>query len=192
MKWNDLRENWQVRDSEIIRQAYRPGPTERLWSSVRWRDVLETTVAVVMAAIFALTAIWLSNADQWPAAAFALFLVASIMWIIIRLRRARQCIPDPDPAQPVLEFLIAERRAMAAQARLLSSTFVWYWGPIAVGVIGFFVSLHGFDVISLGYIAVVVSMGVGIEIMNRSVVRKQITPALHWVEDQISQLKEDQ
>lgn len=192
MEWSDLRANWQQKNIDIKVEAQRPAVTQRLWHSVKQRDALETAVAVITASVFGVTAVGLGQGGQWVAAAFALFLVAALAGIVLRLRHARRRIPKPDPEQSVLDFLRAEQRAIVAQSKMLSSTFIWYWGPIAFGVIGFFTSLNGLAAVSLAYAIVVIGMGIGIEIANRRVVTRQLEPALRWLSDQISSLEENQ
>ncbi|MEE4297393.1 MAG: hypothetical protein V2J20_12350 [Wenzhouxiangella sp.] len=191
MEWNELRAQWKNRQTETVPRPTRPGPAARIWDTVRRRDRLENAAALMTGLVFAACVIFFALAGLWMTSAFALLLVGSIAWIALRLGRARRQIPEPDPEQPVLLFMRAERAALETQARLMSSTFAWYWGPLAFGVIGFFASLRGIDPVSFGYALIVVFMGLGVEALNRAAVRKQIQPALEWVNEQISQLENE-
>jgi hypothetical protein len=188
MDWNDLRDTWQRQGSGDAPEL-RPRPLHRLWIRVGQRDFLETALAVLMLPVFGLGAWWLAGQGRWVAAGFAAFLTLAIAAIPVRLWIARRRIPLPDPQMPVLAFLHEERQALLEQARMLSRVARWYWGPLGIGVIGFFVSLRGLAWISVGYVAVVVLMCAVVEYANRAAVRKQIEPAVRAVDEQIEQLE---
>ncbi len=192
MDWNELRTDWQARrDPAPAELDLRPDARERLWRRVRIRDGLETAVALLMLPLFGIAAVWLAWAGMWIPALFAAGLVVALIYIPLRLRRARRQIPVPDPAQPVLEFLHAERAALTAQADMLRSVARWYSGPICVGVIGFFVGLDGFTMVSLLYTLGVAGLFAAIEYANRMAVRQQFEPMLEQVEQQISNLQQE-
>jgi hypothetical protein len=163
-----------------------------LWRKVNQRDRLENIAGVITASGFLACTVFFAIAKLWVTSLASLFLVGCIAFILFKLRNARRQIPTPDPEAPVLPFLLAEREALQAQADLLSTTFIWYWGPLGVGVIIFFTSIRGFDSMALAYAAVVVAMGFGVEALNRAAVRKQIKPALAWINEQIAHLENDQ
>ncbi len=144
MDWDRIRSDWQSRPAEgVDRSLQRPAGLGRLWRRVHWRDWVETTVAVLMALFFGTTACWLLLAAMPVPAGFALWLTLVCIYIPLKLSRMRRLIPEADPEQPVIEFLRAERRALLGQRTMLASVWRWYWGPIAVGVIGFYVSIRG-------------------------------------------------
>ncbi len=192
MEWTDLRAQWQALESATTKTPERPPLTARLWHSIRHRDRLETGAGLLTAAAFIVAAALFALAGEWMTVGFALYLVGCIALILVKLHQVRQQIPMPDPEVSVLAFLRAEHRALESQAKMMSTTFIWYWGPIAVGVIGFFTSLRGFDLMALAYALVVFFIGFWIEALNRAAVRKQIKPALKWVAEQVTQLEEEQ
>lgn len=192
MDWNELRSDWQARHDEApAALELRPDARERLWHRVRSRDRLETAVALLLLPVFGCAAVILGLAGLWVPALFSAGLVAAIAYIPFRLRRARRRIPVPDPGAPVLEFLGAERVALAAQADMLRSVARWYSGPICIGVIGFFVSQSGLTLMSAIYTLFVIYTFIAIEFANRSAVRKHFEPAIEAVEHQISNLNQE-
>lgn len=192
MDWNRARLQWQTRpaasESDILAEPPKPG---RLWSIIRRRDGIETACAVFGAVLFGGFSVLLLLGGMALAAGFGFWLAAVCVYIPLRLRRARRLIPEPDPSQPVIEFLRAERQALLAQRELLGSVWRWYWGPIAVGVIGFFVSIKGWGWMSLAYVCAVIAMSVVIEFLNRRAIRHSITPLVELIERQIHELENE-
>lgn len=196
MDWNELRSGWQARGDRNeaaaeISLELRSHAQQTLWRRVKWRDGLETVVALLLAPGFAFTAWWLAQAGLWWPAGFAAALVIAIVYIPIRLWRARRRIPVLDPGVPVIEFLRAERSALQAQAAMLSSVARWYSGPICVGVVGFYTSLKGPTVDSLIYALFVLGLFLAIEFGNRLAVRKRFEPAIDTLDHQISLLEQE-
>ncbi|NKI35569.1 hypothetical protein HFP89_10370 [Wenzhouxiangella sp. XN79A] len=192
MDWNELRNDWQARsDRAALELDLRPAARERLWQRVRARDGLETLIAVLMLPFFGFAALRLVQAGMWVPALFAVGLLAAIAYVPWRLWRVRQSIPEPDPAEPVLDFLRAERNALLGQADMLRSVARWYSGPICLGAAGFFVSLNGPTLGALLYALLVAAVFAGIEIGNRAAVRKSFEPAIEAVDHQISQLEQE-
>lgn len=192
MDWDRIRSDWQSRPAENVDRALPPTARfGRLWRRIRWRDWVETTVAVLMALCFGTTACLLFLAGMPVSAAFAIWLTLVCIYIPLKLSRARRLIPQADPEQQVIEFLRAERRALRGQRAMLASVWRWYWGPIAVGVIGFYVSIRGWHWHSAAYAAVVLVVSLIIEYGNRAAVRKHIEPALQELNEQIRRMEED-
>lgn len=192
MDWNHLRDDWQARRTDPPRiDALRPQVHDRLWRRVRVRDLVETAVAIPLLVVFAAAAVRLAHTGLYAAAVFSTFLVGAIAYIPYRLWRARRAIPVPDPSRPVVEFLEAERAALQAQAAMLSKVARWYWGPIAVGVIGFYTSVRGVSLDAALYAGFVVLLCVAIEAANRAAVRKRFRPAIERVEAQLELIQAD-
>ncbi len=192
MDWNQLRYEWQARDPEpIAPERLRPTQRTKLWQRVRRRDLLETAVAIPLVPLFGVAAVMLAMAGLPTAAAFAGFLAVAVAWIPLRLWRARQSIPAPDPGGSALAFLRAERRALELQVELLSSVAWWYWGPIGVGVIGLVAGIRGLTPETLVYAGFVAVLCAAIEVANRLAVRKGIRPAIAAVDRQIRELRKE-
>jgi hypothetical protein len=192
MDWNQLRQDWQTRsDARSSDVDLRPDRHRRLWKQVRFRDALETGVALLMLPIFGFAALRLMQSGQWLPGLIAAGLVLAIAYIPLRLWQARRRIPVPDPGQPVLRFLEAERAALCAQADMLRSVARWYSGPICIGVVAFYASLAGPGLDLLGYALVVAGLFIAIEYANRSAVRKRFEPAIEALDQQISTFKQE-
>lgn len=192
MDWDRVRTHWQSRPvTGTDRLTHESGRLGRLWQRVQWRDGLETGIAVLMSLFFAAVAWWLLTEAMFIPAGFALWLVLVCVYIPLRLSWTRRLIPEADPDQPVIDFLRAERRALLGQRDILASVARWYWGPVAVGAIGFYVSIRGWHWSSAAYVAVVLAVSVIIEYANRTAVRRNIEPALEEIDEQIRKMEED-
>lgn len=192
MDWDELRSRWQTHDEESgPGRLERPGGTAHLWRQVRSRDGLESVVAFLLIPFFGTMAFFTIREGQWLAAGFAVFLVAVLIYIPWRLWRGRRIIPLPDPNRPVREFLLEERAALAAQAGMLRTVSRWYYGPIAVGVIGFYAGIHGAALSTLVYAALVAAMCIFIEVVNRHAVRTRFRPAIDMIDQQIHELENE-
>jgi hypothetical protein len=190
MDWNRAREQWQTRaDQSGSKPLAELAEPARLWTIIRRRDWIETTVAVLCAVFFGAMSVALLLGGLQMAALFGLWLTGVCVYIPLRLRHARRLIPTPDPGRPVIEFLRAERAALVGQCELLGSVWRWYWGPIAIGVIGFFVSIAGWGWMSAAYVLIVVVMSAGIETFNRKAIRDSITPGLEALDRQIQDME---
>lgn len=191
MEWNELQDQWQRwSDANAEVRLQRPDASARLWRRIRSRDVLESALAALLALAFAVAAYALLAAGLRVSGAFSVFLVAAIIYVPWRLWRVRRMIPEPDPNRPVHEFLAAERAALVAQASMLRSVARWYYGPIAVGVIGFFTGIAGLSLASLGYALIVIGLCAAIEYWNRAAAGKSVQPAIDRIDEQIRQLEE--
>lgn len=192
MDWDELRSKWQTRDEASgPSRLERPGGAARLWQRVHSRDGLESVVAFLLIPFFGATTFFTIREGQWLAAGFAVYLVAVLIFIPWRLWRARRLIPWPDPNRPVREFLLDERAALAAQAGMLRTVSRWYYGPIAIGVVGFYAGIHGAALSTLLYAVFVVALCAFIEAANRHAVRTRFQPAIDMIDEQIHQMEED-
>jgi len=192
MDWNQLRQNWQSRsDARSAGLTLRPDQHERLWRRVRFRDALESVVAVLMLPIFGFAAVQSFVAGLWVTGLIAVGLILAIAYVPLRLWQARRRIPVPDPGQSVLGFLQAERAALSAQADMLRSVARWYSGPLCFGALAFFLSLSGPGLDALLYALVCIGLFIAIEFFNRAAVRKRFEPAIAALDDQISTLQKE-
>ncbi len=190
MHWIEFRKTWQgTTDPETEAAAAPPERVAWLRRRIAWRDFLETAVALLLAPFFAWFG-WLSwTREQWPAFGFSALLVAAVIYIPWRLWRERRKLPKADPRRPVKDYLRAERDAMRAQAELLESVWWWYLSPLAVGVIGLYVSIRGLVWQSLAYAAVVLAMYLAIGTANRVAARAQFRTAVGEIDEQLAQLE---
>lgn len=191
MDWDHIRTGWQSNTMAADGLIRAPSRLGCLWHNVQWRDGLETGVAVLMVLVFGAKSVFLFGQGLFVPAGFALWLTLVCIYIPLKLSRARRLIPRPDPERPVLEFLCAERKALRGQRDLLGSVWRWYWGPIAVGVTGFFVGIRGWHWNSLVYVIVVLLVSLAIEYANRRALRRNIEPALRELDDLIQTMEED-
>lgn len=192
MNWNNIRRQWQAceaHDSSVA--CTTPNTSRHLWQKVHWRDGLETGTSLLLIPLFGLSAWEVASDGLWLAAGFAVFLMVALAIIPWRLRQARKRVPHPDPNRSVREFLIEERIALDAQIEMLRQVSRWYYGPIAVGVIGFFGGVQGLTPVTLVYSLVVLALCGAIEALNRNAVRKHFQPKLEQINTQLHELAEE-
>lgn len=194
MNWDDAKTAWQKsKTSEADDVAsLAPSSLDKLWSRVLRRDWLETIVALPMIPLFGFTTWQSASKGLWAAAAFALLITAAVVWIPFKLRAARRLRPAPDPQQSVLEFLRAELAAVQAQSRLARAAWLWYMSPIAVGVIGFYTSVAGFNADSLRYAVLVIFFGIGVHALNYYGAAPRFDASARELEQQIRQIEDTQ
>lgn len=192
MDWDHIRTDWQSHSANGTDRLLRvPSRLSRLWQCIQWRDGLETGVAVLLVLLFGPKAVHLFLQGLFVPAAFAFWLTLLCIYIPLKLLRARRLIPQPNPERSVIEFLRAERKALRGQRDLLGSVWRWYWGPIALGVTGFFISIRGWHWTSSAYVIAVLLVSLVIEYANRRAVRRNIEPALRELDKQIQTMEED-
>lgn len=174
MDWNEMRDRWRAEPAKtpmaemLARIGARSG---RLRKAVLRRDVVETVVAIVMIPPFAWLAWQLGARGQWLPFAFIAFLLGWLVYVPLRLRRARLALPRHRADLPTRDYLAAEREGMIAQAGMLEAVWRWYLAPCAIGVVGFVVSARGITPKTLGYAAVVVGFCVLLHVANRAAAR---------------------
>lgn len=190
MSWAALRDSWQTRadpDAEAA-AAMPPARVSMLRRKIFRRDLLESLVALLIAPLFLAFAVMAWLHGKWWVFGFSAFLVAAVVYVPWRLWRERRKLPKSDPSRPVREYLLAEREAMRVQAELLEGIWWWYLGPLAIGVVGLYVSMRGFVWQSAAYAAVVLVFYFAIGKANQVAARSQYRVAMEEIDEQVSQL----
>lgn len=190
MDWNRMRQRWRQEDLPVPEVSIDELRTREsaLRRHVRFRDLLETGAAVLVAVLFVLAAVGLGSRGQWLAAGFAVLLVAWAVVVPLRLRSARREAPDPAPGLPLVENLRRQRDAALAQARMLEQVWLWYLGPPMVGIFGMTLALRGLSMFALVYLAVVVLLYVGIAWFNRRAAKTKFRAHAERLQQQIDAL----
>jgi len=132
---DDPMEIWQSQDVEplMISMEEIRSKAVRFERQIRSRNRRETTVAVVMIAVFGL---FLFVFPSPMARAGSLLTIAGIVFVIYRMNR--QAAPDRVPAGGGFESCVAfHRRELERQRDLLRSIERWYLGPLIPGVLVF-------------------------------------------------------
>ena len=196
MDWKQMQQRWQ-------QQA--PGGTEApsldsvrrrdelLRATIRRRNLIETSVAVLMFPIFAFAAWRAGLRGAWESAFFSTWLAVWTLYVPWQLWRTRGSQPGRPVDVAVLDYLRQERDATLAQARLLERVWLWYVLPCAIGVIGLNFAALGSRPMTWIYAGVVVSFSVALALINRRVARTELRPHAADLEHQINRLtNEDQ
>ena len=194
MNWDSVQTTWQNANDTVD-----PGKTEHLVASarqrdrelhrsVRRRDLVETTVALLIAPFFAFFT-WIAlGRSLWLAAAASALLTAWSLYVPWRLRRARKLQPDPTLSTDMLTYLYAEKEATQAQYALLHGVLRWYLGPAGAGVMLLFFGIRGWSSASLYYALAVLALYFVIYLANRRVASRNISPKIEEIDRQIQEL----
>lgn len=205
MDWNQIRQKWQAREVDAdslstprpVGSAEAPGLAalhqrdSRLRRQIRGRDLLETSVAALVAPAFAVIGGFLWQREQWTALAFCVFLTVWAAYVPVHLWRTRRALPKADPAVSLLDYLRQERMALLAQARMLESIWIWYFAPCAFGVIGLYLSITGATRGALIYALVVIAFCAVMARVNHYAARTRFRALAAQIERQISDLTEE-
>lgn len=144
----------------------------RLQGQVRQRDLLETSSAVVVMAVFGVLAWYL---PQPMARAGAIIVVLACVQVIVRLhgtRTRRATAPNATARQ----FCADELERIDDQIALLSSVGTWYVAPLLGGVVVFEVGLVGGTLHGAVLVLIAAIMGVVIYWANRRAVTRDLLP----------------
>jgi len=192
MNWDSIQTGWQNAannsDPDTTRRMVVSAKQRdrELHQSVRRRDLLETTVALLIAPFFAYFT-WITlGKSMWLAAAASVLLVAWSLFVPWHLRRARKLQPDPVLSTDMLTYLRAEKKATQAQYEMLHGILRWYLGPAGVGVILLFLGVRGWSAASLYYSLTVLAVYFAIYVANRRVARRNIAPKIDQIDRQIN------
>ncbi len=160
------------------------------------RDVLETTILLIMTVVFARSGF---NSNSWPPLVLAAGCLFSALFMIadrwLRIRGAAT------PSDPLAVWLERSQSDIEHQIWLLRNVFWWYLLPPLVGmfaVIGqpvwsaqstdFFVNAG----VLLGSLAVVGIVCCGVYLLNQHAVRKELQPRLEELQSLAESLGRDQ
>lgn len=191
MDWQSIRQQWQRDEAPSALEAAMVAVRQRereLHARVRRRDLLETVVALLVVPFFGVLAVRYGLKAQWWTCGFAVLITAWAVCVPIRLWQARKRQPKPDPAQPLVDYLRAEREALLEQARMLEAVWLWYLAPCAIGVVGLTLSAGP---VTLGkgiYLAIVLAVSVFIGWVNHYAARTEFRAKALEIEAQLKQL----
>lgn len=159
-----------------------------LHQSVRRRDLIETTVALLIAPFFAFFT-WITlGKSLWLAAAASALLSAWSLFVPWRLRQVRKLQPDPTSSTDMLTYLRAEKEATQAQYKLMHGILRWYLGPAGIGVILLFFGIRGWSAASFYYSLAVLALYLIIYLGNRRAASRNIAPKIEQIKCQINEI----
>jgi hypothetical protein len=178
VRFEDLGRAWQQRESVDDRP---PEPDRQLAAvrdkarvlerTVRRRDLLETSIALLLLPVFAWFAMRASHPLSRLGAAIIAASCVAIPWILRRARRR-----DPDFGLPVEDFLRLELAFVLRQRRLLLTVPLWYLGPLGVGAVLFFAGGSPSAWITAAYAVGVTAFCAVLWRLNRRAVTAELEP----------------
>lgn len=197
MNWDTIQNQWQTGagtpGSEDARQVVQNARRRNrdLHRKVKRRDLIETTVALLMVPVFGVFA-WLAfGKGEWLTAFASAFLIGWCLYVPWRLHKTRKLIPDPETSNDMLGYLKTERRATQGQYDLLRGVLRWYLGPAGFGVLLFYFSARGFSLDTGIYTLVVVGVYGLIYVANQRAAIRRFAPAIEQIDRQIEELSRD-
>ncbi len=196
MHWEEFQRQWQQQATPTAANAGAMADaihadSRRLRRRVWLRDGIETGIALLMVPVFGWAAIHAGQKSAWWTVAFSILLTGWLLFLPWWLWRARRQLPVPQPERPLVDFLVQERDAVLAQARLLETVWRWCLGPVAVGVVGFYVSVTGPTRGALIYAGVVLAVYAGIDWLNRVTARRRFRARAARIDSLLSELGEE-
>jgi len=194
MKWEALQTSWQsangtVEEAQLKQWVQAAKDRDRnLHRIVRRRDILETSIALLLVPVFGFFAWFFLGKGMWVAAFGSALLVAGCLYIPWRLHQARKLQPDPEMSTDMLVYLRAERDATEAQYLLLKGILRWYLGPIGVAVILLYFGVQGWSLSTLYYTLLVLGLYGVIYLLNQKAAARKIAPRIEQIDEQIRAL----
>lgn len=192
MDWDRIRQQWKTQpahaDTGVADSARLREQADRLQRTIRRRDRWETIAAIVVGVFFALVAGGAASDGNWPRLGFALLIVAWAVYIPIHLRRARRQLPDPRPDLPLRSFLVRQREAALAQARMLEQAWLWYVAPGVAGLLGLTLSEGDLGLGRQLYVVAVLVLGAVLVWINRRTATRVFHPHAQALQRQIETL----
>ncbi|MGO1719764.1 MAG: hypothetical protein ACTHZI_06170 [Luteimonas sp.] len=190
MDWDRVRQEWRSERpaAPTVSVDELESRDDALQKQVRWRDLVETAAAIVVAVFFGFTVLDSAGSGEWVAFGSALLLVAWAVLVPIRLRRTRRWMPVVEHHMPLVEGLSRQRDAALAQARMLEQVWLWYLTPPTIGIFGLTLALRGPSTFVLVYLAAVLVLYAVLAWINRYAARTKFRAHAERLQRQIEAL----
>ena len=197
-EWN-LKQDWknevlQVTDKQNVSNVIESleKETTKLDKSIKRRDYLEISIALLMVPIWIWKLFYAASLMQSVGLWIAIF---ACLLIPYKLVKAKQVDTQKDDS--ILAFLNTEKNKLEKQKTLLESVAIWYIAPIFTAIIlitaGATVDASGIPQITEQlaiYYGCCVLLVVGVYFLNKRGVKKQLSPLLDNVNKRIQDLKD--
>ena len=199
MKLDDLKVGWKAEVEQTHESRDLSGvihslekETSKMDKAVKRRDFLEIGIAICLIPVWAWKLFCSASVIQ---SVGLLGAIVACIYIPYKLLKAKQV--DAAIEDSVLAHLVVEKSKLENQKKLLESIAVWYISPFLMAIIlitaGANIDEMGIPQISeqlviyYGFCALLV---VGIYLLNKRAVKKQITPLIDKVNQQVKELTE--
>lgn len=193
MDFESLEKAWKSEGDgpDIESQHWEKIMTEdkRLHRKIIWRDRIETAVAVLMFPFFLFFGGFMFANGLIIAGLGCLWLCACLVYIPLKLRRARQLTKQSNMDLGMDDYLHKERAAMVAQYELISGVFWWYLLPLGAGVLMVFAGIRGLSLPTLWYTLGVVGLYGLIYLGNKRAADNQFLPRIQQIDRSLEELK---
>lgn len=159
---------------------------DRFHRSIKYRDLMEIIPAIIIFPFLLHTAYTVPFVLSKIGAAWC---AVCVVYIIFRLRDAKKHKPG-DYDQPYLDYLIKTRDYLNVQKKLLDNVIYWYVGPIAPGVILFFIGVVADTQALILRLAGLLVLSFVAYFLNKRAVKKQIVPRIKKINRLIEVMRE--
>lgn len=188
-----LKTNWKsgitnsihIQRDELITELQKD--TLSLEKKITFRDSTEIIVALVLIVLFGITALlvpfMLSKIGS-------VVIILSCIFILIRFKNLKDKFSPITLTETHSEYLRKTRYYLTEQIKFLKSVAYWYIIPPISGILLFFA---GFGVNTFQFYkfsGITLSVGFGIYILNRFVIKKDLQPRLDRINSLIDSLSE--
>tara|TARA_R110002050_G_scaffold300287_1_gene468580 strand:+ start:7621 stop:8202 length:582 start_codon:yes stop_codon:yes gene_type:complete len=154
--------------------------------SIKYRDIMKTIPAIFIIPFLVRIAYTIPFTLSKIG---VIWIILSIIYIIIRLQITKRHKPSAF-TETYHNYLYKTKVYLNIQKKLLDTVLFWYFSPIAIGVVLFFVgSITDMQELFLK-LTLLIGLGIIVYYLNKRVVKKQITPRLKKIDELIQVMEE--
>ncbi|TWU00095.1 Beta-lactamase precursor [Botrimarina colliarenosi] len=188
MNFDQLGPSWRTENEAVVsaapteekrleRYVTTTRATERFWSKILRRDLIETAACLFVIYSFGRSLLGAFDGFALPrvAATGMVVNIAAAVFVMWRLYRTRTSTPAPRLDVPMREYCENEIKRVDKQIAMLRSVHVWYLAPFYLGVTLFFFAIDGLCTEFVGITFLVTVMYAFIFALNRSVASTSMT-----------------
>lgn len=156
---------------------------QRSWKSMQFREII---AALFVIPIFIHMAI---VAELLLVKIGATWIVLSVIYIIYRLLSIKKHKPGA-VTETYLDYLYKSKDYLGIQKKLLDNVLIWYFSPIAIGVLMIFI---GYMEINLKFYLktlVLIASGAFVHFLNKWSAKKYFSPRIEKIDELIKVMEE--
>jgi putative copper export protein len=163
--------------------AFVKSEAKRFDRQILLRDLREVIAGVLAIALIAPTAVRANLLTRLG----TVVVIAALVFIVVRLTRARRESRGDAMDRPVALVLRAEQAKIDTQIRLLETVFWWYVGPLWLGMVMIIAGRDGISWLTLVLVAALTALSVALLRVNAHAARRYLRPR----RDRLAQLLGD-
>jgi hypothetical protein len=190
MNLNDARGSWQshgegapprLSGDELL--AFVKAEAKRFDRQILLRDLREVIAGVLAIALVAPTAVRANPLTRLG----TVVVITALVFIVVRLTRARRKSRGDAMDRPVALALRAEQAKIDTQIHLLETVLWWYVGPLWLGLVMIIAGRDGISWMTLAWVAALTAFSLALLRVNAHAARRYLWPR----RDRLAQLLGD-